>query len=327
MERHPLAFDGGGSQGHSYYRAPNPPFGAVFTYYLKDGLQSREEIRQEAEEGWDEDWRDTPFAGFDETEREMLEVKPEVWLTVRDSDGNAVRRLEGPTGQGFHRVAWDLRFPPTEAVGTEPGYPNDELQGFLAAPGTYTVSLSQVVDGVTTELVPPQSFEVERLREGALPGAEMETVVAFWERLANLQRSVTAADQTTGHLKEKTDNLKVALLRSRAAPAELDQQWRAIRTELNSVISELKGNQAMATVGQEPPATVLSRVNKVLVGTAYSTYGPTQTHSQLLDYAENDFEAIRQRINVLQETTIPEFEASLLAAGAPWTPGATIPNP
>ncbi|MBT8473355.1 MAG: hypothetical protein KJN99_12175, partial [Marinicaulis sp.] len=30
MERHPLAFTEGGSQGHSYYRAPNPPFGAVF---------------------------------------------------------------------------------------------------------------------------------------------------------------------------------------------------------------------------------------------------------------------------------------------------------
>ncbi|MEO1252638.1 MAG: glycosyl hydrolase [Pseudomonadota bacterium] len=327
MERHPLAFDAGGSQGHSYYRAPNPPFGAVFTYYLKDGLKSREEIRQEAEEGWEDDWSDTPFAGFDETEREILEVEPEIWLTVRDSDGNAVRRIKGETGKGFHRIAWDLRFPPTEAVGTEPGYPSDELQGFLAAPGAYTVSLSKVVDGETTELVSPQSFEVERLREGALPGASMDTVIAFWERLSNLQRSATAAQRTTEHLKQKVEDLKVAVLRSRAGPAELDQQWRAIRTELNALISELNGNQAMAVVGQEPPATVLSRVDKVLVGTAFSTYGPTQTHRQLLDQAESDFETVRQRLNALQETTIPAFEASLLAAGAPWTPGAAIPSP
>ncbi len=325
MERHPLAFTAGGSQGHSYYRAPNPPFGAIFNYYLNEDLKSREEIRQEAEKDWDEDWRNTPFAGYDEAEQEILEVKPEVWLTIRDTDGNVVRRLEGTTKKGFHRIAWDLRFPPTEAIGTEPGYPNEDLQGFLAAPGSYTVSLSKIVRGETTELVPSQPFEVERLREGALPGADMASVVAFWERLANFQRSVTAANQTTDHLEAKVESLKVALSRARAAPADLDGQWRAIRSELYAIISELNGNQAMAVIGQDPPATILSRVNNVLVGTAYSTYGPTRTHSETLEYAENDFEAIRQRINALNETTVPAFEAALLDAGGPWTPGAFIP--
>ena len=48
IERHPLNFSEGGSQGHSYFRAPNPPFGALFTYCLlytspspRDGLLSR----------------------------------------------------------------------------------------------------------------------------------------------------------------------------------------------------------------------------------------------------------------------------------------------
>ena len=325
MERHPLAFTPGGSQGHSYYRAPNPPFGAVFTYYLNEDLKSLEEIRQENEEGWDDDWRDTPFPGFDETEREILEVKPEVWLTVRDANGNVVRRIEGETKKGFHRVAWDLRFPPTEAVGTGPGYPNEDLQGFLAAPGTYTVSLSKIVRGETTELVSPQTFEVARLREGALQGAELESVVAFWERLASFQRSVTAANQATDQLGAKVDALKVALGRARAAPAELDNEWRAIRSELNAIVSALNGNQAMAVVGQDTPANISSRINKVMTGTAYSTYGPTQTHQQTLEYAETDFDNIRQRINTLAQTTIPNFEAALFEVGAPWTPGGTIP--
>ena len=325
MERHPLAFTPGGAQGHGYYRAPNPPFGAVFTYYLKDGLKSLEDIRQEGEEGWDENWDDTPFAGFDETEREILEVKPEIWLTVRDADGNVVRRIEGPTEKGFHRVAWDLRFPPMDAITAGPSYPNEDLQGFFAAPGTYTVSLSKVVRGETTELVAPQSFEVERLREGALPGADVESVVAFWERLANLQRSVTAADHALDGLEQKVDDLKVALSRTRSAPAGLDDQWRSIRTEYNAIVSELRGNQAMAKVGEPAPATVLNRIDSVLVGTAYSTYGPTETHRQSLEYAEGDFEAIRQRINALHEEAIPAFEAALSDAGAPWTPGGPIP--
>lgn len=325
MERHPLGFNEGASQGHGFYRAPNPPFGAVFTYYLKDDLQSLEAIRQEREEGREEDGADTPFAGFDRAERELLEAEPEIWLTVRDADDNVVRRISGPAKKGFHRVAWDLRFPAIEAVGMEAGYPDDEHTGFLAAPGTYSVSLSKIVRGEITELAPAQDFEVERLREGALPGAEIEGVTAFWERAGALQRSVTAANQTAEHLRARVDQLKEAIDRTRAAPQTLDQDWRDIRTEMNAIISDLRGNQAMAAIGEEPPATVQSRIGKVLVGVSYSTYGPTGTHRETLRYAEEEFEAIRQRINSLREEEIPALETAILEAGGPWVPGAPVP--
>src|SRR5437868_4748940 len=38
-----------GSQGSGFFTAPNPPYGAVFTYYLKSQLRSRREQRQQAE--------------------------------------------------------------------------------------------------------------------------------------------------------------------------------------------------------------------------------------------------------------------------------------
>ena len=36
-------------QGAGYYMANNPPYGAVFTYYMKSGLKTRKETRQAAE--------------------------------------------------------------------------------------------------------------------------------------------------------------------------------------------------------------------------------------------------------------------------------------
>src|SRR5207244_4257717 len=36
-------------QGESFYTAENPPFGATFTYSLKDGLKTRKQKRQAAE--------------------------------------------------------------------------------------------------------------------------------------------------------------------------------------------------------------------------------------------------------------------------------------
>ncbi len=325
MERNPLAFSDGGAQGHSYHRAPNPPFGAVFTYYLKDGLKSLAATRQEDEKERVEDWQDTPFAGFDATELERRELDPEIWLIVRDADGNVVRRIKGTTEKGFHRIAWDLRFPAMDAVGTGPGFPAEDIEGFLAAPGTYSVSLSKTVRGVTTELVSAQEFQVERLREGALTGATPAETVAFWERLSTLQRGVTAADQATGHIEEQIEKLQIALGRTRTAPAELDTEWRAIRTELQDIVEMLSGNQAMVEVGQDTPTTIGTRLGRLLVGTGNSTYGPTASHRQSLDYAEAEFETARLRINALQQTTIPAFQAKLIEAGAPWTPGGLIP--
>jgi hypothetical protein len=38
-----------GSQGAVAFTAPNPPYGAMFTYHLKSTLRSRREQRQQAE--------------------------------------------------------------------------------------------------------------------------------------------------------------------------------------------------------------------------------------------------------------------------------------
>jgi len=247
---------------------------------------------------------------------------------VRDADGNVVRRITGPVKKGFHRVAWDLRFPAVQPVSlADKINPDRQPQGFLAAPGTYTVSLSKRVNGKTTELVSAQEFEVERLRDGALPGAETEEVVAFWERTARLQRSVTAASNSIAALHKKVKGLKRAVKRTRSAPEELDEQWQAIRAELFDIEEAMSGNQSMNEVGQELPPTVQGRLRKVLTGIGNSTYGPTETHKEVLGFAETDYSDLRDRINVLIETAIPELEAAILEADGPWVPGGAIPKP
>jgi len=164
---------------------------------------------------------------------------------VRDADENVVRRISGPVKKGFHRVAWDLRFPAVQPVSfADKLDPDRQPQGFLAAPGTYTVSLSKRVNGEISELVSAQKFEVERLRDGALTGADTKDVVAFWERTARLQRSVTATSNTVNALNKKVKGLKRAVARTRTAPEELDEQWQAIRSELFEIEEALSGNQS-----------------------------------------------------------------------------------
>ncbi|MGF1454798.1 MAG: glycosyl hydrolase [Alphaproteobacteria bacterium] len=330
MEQRPL---GGGDpkarQGDGFYVAPNPPFGAVFTYYLKEDLKSLEEVRQEAEKPKVEEGEDTPFPGFDVLETERRETKPEIWLTVRDRDGAVVRRLKGSTKKGFHRIAWDLRYPAIQASTDRLQRADNPPKGYLAAPGTYTVSLSKRVRGETTELVAAKPFDVVQMRTGALKGAEPEAVVAFWQRLARMDRSVSAASRTVRSLDDKLKDLKVALTHSPTPPAAdetgWDARWQALRNELFEIEALLDGNQSKEPIGELKRKTLGARLSAVQTGVSLSTYGPTPTHLRAMEIVESEFAEIRDRLNTMQAETIPAFQNALMAAGAPHVEGAVIP--
>lgn len=324
LPRTPLGRSEKGSQGADLYTAPNPPFGAVFTYYLADSLQSREELRKESEKPLNEAGEDVPFPGWDAINAERLEPDPAIWLTVRDGDGNVVRRVSGPAKKGMHRVAWDLRFPATQALGVEPGY-FDDPNGPLAAPGTYSVTLASSVDGKNTELAGPVSFDVEPMRSGALQGAPPAEVAAFWRRVAELQRGTTAAGQTIDLARKRLEQLKTAVERSRSAPGSLDGRLQALREQLDAMSIDLNGNPALQPAGEPESPSINGRLQVAMIGTSFSTYGPTPTISRSTDIAEERFTALRANLNRFMSETLPAFEASLADAGAPWVPGQPIP--
>ena len=70
---------------------------------------------------------------------------------MRDADGNVVRKLEGPATAGFHRMAWDLRYPDSAPWTDRPQNNYIVMFGPLAAPGDYSVSLATRKNGVLTD--------------------------------------------------------------------------------------------------------------------------------------------------------------------------------
>lgn len=325
IERTPLGFGPKAAQGDAFYTAPNPPFGAVFTYYLKDELKTLEKQRQEAEKPLIEEGEDTPFPGWDAVVAEQREPDPAVVLTVRDNNGDVVRRVTGPVKSGIHRVAWDLRYPATQAIGVQGSYISPEVQGHLAAPGDYTVELSKQVNGVTTALAGPVPFSVNRMNRGTLHTAEAAEVVAFWKRTDDLQRQTTALGQLMPKLDERMKHLGEALQRSRSAPNGLDDELHALRTRLADLKTRLSGTPDAFIVGQLTPDSVGTRLSVAQIGTMFSTYGPTPTHVRMMDLAEDEFAGIKADINTLLNEALPAFEKKLLDAGAPWVPGMPLP--
>jgi len=318
--------NGKASQGDAFFIAPNPPFGAVFTYYLKDGLQTVKEQRRESEKELAESGEDTPYPGWAALREEEIEEPPAMVLTVRDTDGNIVRRIEGPVTAGFHRVAWDLRYPPSTPWTAEPE-PDQYIQmpGPLAAPGQYTVTLAQRVNGEMTELELQQPFQVVPMRQRGLPGADPAEVVAFSRRLDDLNRQISGTDAALTALLTEAAAIKETLLRSQA-PHQLRDQARRIELELLATQQKLNGNEKRDLFSDEGPVSIKQRLQVAMLGTFRSTYGPTPTHVRSVEIAEGEFAGVKEQLDRLTDVDLPALRTALDNAGVPWTPGRGVPS-
>ncbi|HXH39840.1 MAG TPA: glycosyl hydrolase, partial [Thermoanaerobaculia bacterium] len=206
VERAQLGLPGKTFQGQAYFTAPNPPFGAVFTYYLKDELKSRRKQRQEAEAKIDKDKSNEPghaqppYPTLEQLRAEDRELEPAVVMIVSDEEGNVIRRVTGPAKGGFHRVAWDLRYPPPSPIELKEPEP-DVFQpppgGPLVAPGKYTVRIVKRIDGVETALGQPQNFSVVPLYLSIMKESDRAAVLDFQKKAASLQRTMMGASRVT----------------------------------------------------------------------------------------------------------------------------------
>ncbi|MBO6513265.1 MAG: hypothetical protein JJ974_04795 [Phycisphaerales bacterium] len=334
IPRRTMGYGRKASQGHSFYVAPNPPFGATFTYYLKEDLKTQKQIRNDREEKIAEDGGDTPYPGWDQLRQEELEEDPAMILTVRDADGNVVRHIQGPTTKGIHRVSWSLTYPTTNAWSASEG-PGDQPpvvgawdDGVLAAPGTYTVHLSKRVNGQLMDTGHSQEFRVVPLHDGGtLPGATPDEVAAFNQELAAVQRSLAGARSTLNQTHQRLDAIRATLDRSVMDDPDLAQQVRSMLRRVAQMQERVSGNARRAMANDQGPVSISRRLNVVQTGTRYSTHGPTPTHRESFDIARRALDELKSELDRLIQTDLPRLERKLDEAGVPWTPGRTVPNP
>ncbi|WP_109435270.1 glycosyl hydrolase [Aquimarina sp. AU119] len=312
-----LSFDDEkGSQGASHYVAPNPDFGAVFTYYLKNSLKTSKEKRQEIEKK--NKGKDIAFPGWDKVEAERTENIPEVILTITNNTGEVIRRISGPVKSGFHRIAWDLRYPSSEAIPLKTeGNSSNTSQGFMAVPGVYTATLSKIEDGKVTQLSTPITFTVKRMNNGALKGATPEKVAEFWRSFEKTIGKVSALDIQVNRQEKRIKALKIALQRANSTPGDLDNRLNTLEKRMMDLRRDLYGNSSKQQVGEKTKPTIGNRVFAIYRGVDRSTYGPTSTHLETMQIINNQIGMITSKLALIKNESIALLKV-LEEAGAPF---------
>ena len=308
-------FSAVGSQG-SIYSAKNPPYGATFTYYLKEEIKTQKAERKEKEKELNKSKSNVPFPGWDALAEEGWQEKPQIVLVVKDSNGKVVNRVEGKNKAGFTRVSWDLSIPAKSVVELEGKNDNWE---FPSIPGSYTVTLNKVVDGVMTELSSPQSFEVKSLwKESALPPASHEEIAAFVASLEDYRSMMSAINLDIANALKKMKAMKIALSRSEQSSPELVKQLYDAKRSLLKLKSQVSGNDAQNAIGavETSEPTPRDRFFYAARG-ANRTHGPTDTMLASLRIGKKMLTSIKTDLDDLLNNEMPKIEASLQAAGAP----------
>jgi hypothetical protein len=325
VQRTPLGIPGKGFQGDSYFTAPNPPFGAVFTYFLKDELKSRKKQRWADEAkvekvGGNEP---PPYPTWEQLRAEERELDPAVVLVVSDETGNVIRRVSGPVKAGFQRIAWDLRYPPPapiELTEPEPDPFSTPIVGPLVVPGRYSARLYKRVDGVETALGDAQTFNVVPLYLSSMNESDRKEVLAFQKRAAKLQREVMGAEKLVGDALTRMQYIRRALDEIEGGDAQLTARVNAVQTALRD-LSEAIGGDAVRQQRSEPaPPSLMDRVNNAVVGLS-TTQPPTQTYRESLTLAEQQFAPLAAQLHQVIEVDLAAIEKQMNALGAPWTPG------
>lgn len=319
----PLGSSARAFQGANFYTAPNPDYGAVFTFHLKEELKTKKSEREKADQSANSAGKDVPYPSWESLKAEDREVAPTRWLTIRDIAGNVVRKIPTSTGKGMTRATWDFRHAGAGGGGRRRGGGG---AGPVAVPGKYTVEISQMVEGAVTEVLPKVEFEIEPITFGDTTEINRQAIVDYTKTVGKLANAVTAATASAAEASEQLE----AIASLTATAAEVDpalwKEIRALQLRLLDVQEKFSGDPTRSKRSEDAMPGLSSRLSTAMFGAMGSTIGPTGTHRRQYEIASEEFDAVMVELNKILDTDLPALHKRLDDLGAPWTPGRRIPT-
>lgn len=319
----PLGLTGTGSQGADLWHADNPTFGAVFTLYMKDVEKSLNDQRKKKEQDLEKEKKDVSYPTFDELKKEKLEGKANLIWVIKDAEGNDVKKLVNSPSKGISRVNWNLRMESTSPVvisKPKPGRYSNPDDGFLVAPGLYSVEVYLAKDGEIKQVVDKTSFKVVGLNNQTLVAEDQKALMNFRMEVAELSRKISGASKLMGEYNEKLDlvehaiksypNLDINLLKK---VEELDNAYFDLKVEL-------WGDNIRSSNEFETSPSISGRMGMVEYQLYSNTTGVTQTMIRNKKTVETDYTSFRSKLDKYI-VEVKALEQKLTDAGVPYIKG------
>ena len=324
IESTPLGIRGKGFQGESYWNAPNPKPGSVFTYYLKEDIKTLKEKREESEKQKIQAGQSVYYPSMDSLRMEDAQPAPYLIFTITDENGNVVRRLRAPAKKGINRITWDFRTDPTGPINfsafDESNVFGSGPRGIMVLPGDYKVSLSKFEDGVYTQLVAPQPFKIEALNMTGMSETDKKALYDFGKKVAELKRAVDGTNGYRNELMNRLRFMKEAALQTSAIDQSIVKDIILLERRLGEVDKKLNGDASLTRREFEAPPSINNRIGNIMEGVITTTAAPTNTSISSYTISAQQFGPLLAEVKAVGEE-VKRIENILEKSGAPYTPG------
>ena len=266
--------------GDKVFTGPNPAYGALITYYLKDKPDDK-----------------TTFK-----------------IQILDQSGKLVQELNNPAKEkGMNRVAWNLRLggaevrrPPSEEETAFAGPP----RGPHVLPGTYTVKLmlgdKSVQERVEVRLDPTINVSMADLQ------AQHELQV----KLRDMQSSVNTALRFLDSIEAQLKNTQTTVKNLHKEP---DKEMMKALEDYIKQVAALEDRLARRTEGLGFPgkAQIVNKIGEIFFGLDGTNAAPTPYQRQYFEEIQPEYRERMAEVNRFIKDTVPQWNEKLRAWNAP----------
>ncbi|MGD9347616.1 MAG: hypothetical protein PVH84_17245, partial [Candidatus Aminicenantes bacterium] len=216
--------------GASQFSGPNPDYGALFTYYLKNDPPGQK--------------TDQSRTGPSSQRDRRLETPSTVKIVITSANGTVIREIDAPDRKGFNRISWDLRYPLSfDTEGIRRGY-FEPKKGIFVLPGEYKVRLvarGQVIEQSFNVEVDPRiranPYALQRRLELSLTVSDMQRAYSEgWRAVKAMEREIDRIDKSLKGRKDLPDKVRGAI---QGIARELEEIRRAFREDWSNLEFEI----------------------------------------------------------------------------------------
>lgn len=294
------------SFGDDYYVSPNLPYGAEFTYYLKNDIKTEKEIRQKKDEELFKEGKKIKVNTWEENRQEKLEETPYLLFIVEDTAGNTIRKITADPTKGMHRIYWDLRYPdimPVKTNLTEFDPLQEEEGGIYAMPDKYYVTLYASDKGQLKPLTSKSSFMIGALNSSDFGETNRQVTLIFQRNISQLYLNSQRAGQKLDELKKKIQQLKQTNLQSDLFDPEINIKLVDAEQRTADLLLLLNGYTPKASPEEIPPAHVplQQRLDFVIESFYRSSEPVNEAQKQSAVIIEQELADLKSRLDILTE--------------------------
>ena len=280
-----------GNTGHKWFAAPNPPYGAVINYYLKD--KARDDVK----------------------------------LTISDPSGAVVRDLKGPKEAGLNRVVWDLRLePPAQPQEGQSGGFFGTPRGPRVQPGVYVVKVSAGDKTATTSVTVQEDPRIQiveadrgKLNEAIGKAYRLQkSAEAARKTMQSLKTQITTLQSS---LKDNSEVSKPV----NDAVQKVSEGLAAIQKKLATAPD---GSGGAGPALPDEPRPLLNQINGVANGLDSYTAAPTADELVRIDDLSKQLKDLLAELNKFIGEDIANLNRQLRDSGLQFlNPGKAIEPP